>query len=96
MKRDSGIYVIRCLVSMMVYVGQAVDLNRRWKHHQYNLAHRPELCNPHLFQAWQKYGAQALFLGCLSAVRQVSLINVSNTGLTSLRHLGLRATTPDQ
>jgi len=65
MKRDSGIYVIRCLVSMMVYVGQAVDLNRRWKHHQYNLAHRPELCNPHLFQAWQKYGAQAFVFGVL-------------------------------
>lgn len=34
---QSGIYVIRNIENNKVYVGSAVNLNRRWKHHKYYL-----------------------------------------------------------
>lgn len=54
----SGIYIIRNLESRKIYIGSAVDLDRRKEEHYKRLRggyHE----NPHLQNSWNKYGADA-------------------------------------
>lgn len=51
----SGIYKITCLKSSKIYVGQAIDIEDRWKTHIQCL-NRNKHHNIHLQRAWNKYG----------------------------------------
>lgn len=57
--RISGIYKIRNLINGKVYVGSSSNIGERWKYHLVCLnggyKHRT---NPHLLNAWNKYGKQ--------------------------------------
>lgn len=55
-----GIYVITNTVTHKVYVGQAVNIRRRWNDHKAHLR-RGVHANKYLQSAWNKYG-EALFL----------------------------------
>lgn len=54
----SGIYVILNTVSGKMYVGSAVDLNKRWRTHKSHLNNDAH-CNPYLQSAWNKYGSDS-------------------------------------
>ena len=56
--KHPGIYVLRCLVSQKVYVGQSVDPYGRWLRHRSTLRGGKH-GNPHLQAAWNKYGESA-------------------------------------
>lgn len=55
----SGVYCITCVPTGKVYVGQAVDISKRWAHHRWDL-NRGRSGHIHLQRAWTKYG-QASF-----------------------------------
>jgi group I intron endonuclease len=50
-----GIYGIRNMVNEKWYIGQSVDIDRRWRCELSRLRHC-RLENPHLMAAWKKYG----------------------------------------
>jgi group I intron endonuclease len=54
----SGIYEIRNTINGKRYIGSAVDTNKRWRTHKSHL-NRGLHKNPHLQNAWNKYGANA-------------------------------------
>lgn len=53
--RVSGIYQIRCIPSGKIYVGSAVNLQERWRHHKSALRHNRHV-NAYLQAAWEKHG----------------------------------------
>lgn len=80
----SGIYQILCAPTGKVYVGSAVDLNRRWYTHRWDLrrgAHRNSL----LQRAWDKYGADAFTFTVLEYVPRERLIEREQWHLDTLR-----------
>ena len=53
----SGIYIIKNLINNKVYIGSAINIDKRWKHHKKDLAKRKH--HSRLLQrAWDKYGEQ--------------------------------------
>lgn len=54
----SGIYEIVNTINGKRYVGSAVDLDRRFREHRYNLT-RGKHINRHLQSSWLKYGEQS-------------------------------------
>ena len=54
----SGIYKITCLANEKVYIGSSIDLDRRYSDHLKNLKNQTH-CNPHLQNAWNKYGSES-------------------------------------
>ena len=53
----TGIYMIRNKVNNKAYIGQAIDIYARWEQHIRELNNNLKYCNPHLQNAWNKYGA---------------------------------------
>jgi group I intron endonuclease len=52
---DSGIYSIVNIVNNKVYIGSAIDFEKRWKRHLKDLSENKH-CNIHLQRAYLKYG----------------------------------------
>ena len=50
-----GIYMIENLVNGKIYIGQGLDIEKRWKDHKYGLRGNYHE-NKHLQNAWNKYG----------------------------------------
>lgn len=55
---STGIYKIEHTNSGRVYIGSAIDLNKRWSHHKWSLRKRNH-ANSMLQNAWNKYGESA-------------------------------------
>lgn len=55
MEKISGIYKITCVPTGKVYIGQSIDINRRWKEHLTKLINNNHY-NEYLQSAWNKYG----------------------------------------
>jgi hypothetical protein len=56
--QNSGIYAIRCMLSDRMYIGHSVNVINRWSQHRSQLR-RDVHFNPHLQNAWNKYGEEA-------------------------------------
>ena len=54
----SGIYSITHIETKKIYIGSSVDIKRRWNSHRSSL-NRGKHTNPHLQNAWKKYGKDA-------------------------------------
>jgi group I intron endonuclease len=52
---NSGIYIIHNLINNKIYIGSAVDINKRLCQHRSNLRGQRHI-NSHLQHAWDKYG----------------------------------------
>ena len=50
-----GIYMIKNMVNSKIYIGQAVDIERRWRKHRSGLRGNDH-GNKHLQNSWNKYG----------------------------------------
>lgn len=53
--KTCGIYMIKNLVNGKVYIGQSIEIERRWKRHKNDLVNNTHR-NEHLIRAWYKYG----------------------------------------
>ena len=56
-EKISGIYKIECLVNGKVYVGQSINIKRRFKTHKSQLRNNTHI-NNYLQRAWNKYGEE--------------------------------------
>lgn len=54
----SGVYRIACHRNGKVYVGRALNIQKRWTRHRWELRHSTHR-NSHLQRAWDKYGETA-------------------------------------
>ena len=54
----TGVYCIRNIENNKVYIGQSIDIKRRWRKHKSEL-NRNVHNNKHLQSAWNKYGKDA-------------------------------------
>jgi len=52
-----GIYKIENLINKKLYIGQSINIKRRWSYHKSKLK-RNVHWNPHLQSAWNKYGEE--------------------------------------
>lgn len=50
-----GIYQITCIPTGKIYIGSAVNIQRRWRQHKHDLRHSKH-GNEYLQYAWNKYG----------------------------------------
>lgn len=55
--KTSGIYLIENKINGYLYVGQASDIKKRWKHHLNRLNNNDGKPNLHIQSAWNKYGS---------------------------------------
>lgn len=55
MKVICGIYCIENIINKKKYIGQSIDINRRWSQHKNELKNNNH-ANQHLQNAWNKYG----------------------------------------
>lgn len=67
MKRISGIYTITNTINGKIYYGSSVNIRRRWYIHRATLK-RGKHHNPHLQNAWDKYGENAFRFDILKQV----------------------------
>lgn len=51
----TGIYCIKNLITLQVYIGISIDIQKRWVQHKRNL-NKNQHCNTKLQNAWNKYG----------------------------------------
>lgn len=51
-----GIYCIKNKINNKIYIGQALNIEYRWKTHIYNLNKNTIRCNDYLLNHWKKYG----------------------------------------
>lgn len=63
----SGIYIIKNLVNNKIYIGSAVDIDRRWRKHKTQLNKRKHH-SKHLQAAWNIYGKQSFKFEILEEV----------------------------
>ena len=52
-----GVYCIENLANNKKYIGQSIDVTKRWARHKYELKHNKHI-NIHLQNAWNKYGEE--------------------------------------
>ena len=70
----SGIYAIRCLANSKVYVGSAVWIAKRWRHHREALR-KNEHYNRRLQAAWNKYGSGTFEFSVLTQTSRDKLLS---------------------
>ena len=82
--KTSGIYKITCTVNGKIYIGSAVNLNRRWYEHQlYLQKHKHH--NQHLQRAWDAYGQDAFTFEIMELVMPFVLFDRENYWLKTLK-----------
>lgn len=83
----SGIYIILNSVNGKCYVGQAVDIKRRWRGHLCDLKKGKHHCK-HLQFAWNKYGAASFEWLVLDEVNPDQLTEQEQFWMDYLRFTG--------
>ena len=68
----TGIYLITNMVNGKIYVGQAVDIEKRWGYHKAKL-NGGYHSNKHLQRAWNKYGADSFSFTVLTECAEEQL-----------------------
>lgn len=68
-----GIYQIRHVASGRLYIGSAANIGNRWSKHRFDLRHGIHQ-NPHLQNAWNRYGEAAFVFEVLECVTDVALL----------------------
>lgn len=53
-----GIYKITNLTNNKSYIGQSVDINKRWSRHRHDAFHNNHNYNSHLYKSMRKYGLE--------------------------------------
>ena len=70
---QSGIYLITCIPTGKVYVGQSLDMKSRWGEHR-SLLIRGKHDNGYLQRAWNKHGSDGFTFAILEEVEPGRLI----------------------
>src|SRR5258708_3244963 len=84
---SAGIYKIICIPTKKIYIGSAVNLHRRENAHWYLLGLNKHT-NPHLQNAWNKYGEQAFVFEVVELVLPLDPTNREQYWLNKLKPFG--------
>lgn len=68
----TGIYKIENLINDKVYIGQSVDIKKRWSTH-ISLLTQNNHCNIYLQNAWNKYGSENFIFDIIEECEQCEL-----------------------
>lgn len=79
----SGIYEIRCTVTDKVYVGSAVWIAKRWRHHRESLRRKIH-GNSLLQRAWDKYGEHAFEFSVIAACEKEELLKFEQRAIDEM------------
>ena len=74
-KQPSAVYIIRNAVNDKVYIGSAINPNRRWGQHKTDLRGSRH-SNIHLQASWEKYGEAAFSFSILEEVVDLTQLTV--------------------
>lgn len=80
----SGIYQIRCVPTGKIYVGSAVDLRERWRHHVGALR-RGTHGNRYLQLAWNEHGEESFEFSVLENVQTNDLLTSEQVWIAKSR-----------
>lgn len=83
MEENSGIYLIMNQINGKGYVGQAVNIEERWKQHKYRLNGQYH-GNKHLQNAWNKYGKDNFVFIILEKCAKFGKKNTNQTGILNV------------
>lgn len=81
---SSGIYRITCTANGKIYIGSAMDFNKRWKNHRVGLNNNNH-SNRHLQAAWNKYGKDAFIFEIIEFVMPWSVLDREQYWLDKLK-----------
>lgn len=70
-----GIYAIKNIINNKVYIGQSVDINKRFKQHLWGLNHNRH-DNPHLQNSWNKYKEENFEFIVLEEVEDINNLDI--------------------
>lgn len=79
-----GIYKIENTINNMLYIGQSVDIQKRWIEHRYELNKGIHI-NKHLQRAWNKYGQDAFVFSILELCDEEDLNNLETEYIASYK-----------
>lgn len=82
--QTSGIYKITCTANGKFYIGSAVNLYQRWNRHQSELRSGKHQ-NPHLQNAWNKYGGDRFVFEVLEYVMSFAVLEREQYWLDKLK-----------
>jgi len=71
-KKICGIYIIKNNINNKIYIGQSIDIHKRWANHKNELK-RNKHVNIHLQRAWNKYGEENFNFNILEKCNEESL-----------------------
>lgn len=80
----SGIYQIKNLVNGKSYIGSSNNIKKRWTVHISRL-NKNRHANPHLQNAWNKYGKNNFLFEILHEVSECCLVNVEQQYLNNIK-----------
>jgi len=70
---NSGIYQIRNVINEKIYIGSAINIDRRWNEHV-SLLKRTKHHSRHLQSAWNKYGEENFEFSILEECEKEQLV----------------------
>ena len=87
MKKTSGIYRITCLATDKIYIGSSTSVQRRFYQHRTELKHNTHV-NPHLQNAFNKYGMRNFIFEILEECSVEELQDLEKKYLDELQPFG--------
>lgn len=79
-----GIYCIENKIDHKKYIGQSVDIQKRWRHHKTTLRNGTHI-NTHLQRAWKKYGEENFLF---YVVEEVGVEDLDRREIELIKELG--------
>lgn len=79
----TGVYAIVCLANRKIYVGQSVDIHRRFHHHKYRLR-KGVHTNLSLQRAWKKHGPELFVFTVLEKTTKSTLYKTEEKWMARL------------
>jgi group I intron endonuclease len=79
----TGIYAIVCLANRKIYVGQSVDIKRRFHNHKYKLR-KGTHTNLSLQRAWKKHGPELFVFTVLEKTSKTTLLKSEDKWISRL------------
>lgn len=81
---SGGIYRITCTANGKIYIGSAMDFNKRWRNHRVGLNNNNH-SNRYMQSAWNKYGESAFIFEIVEFVMPWSILDREQYWLDKLK-----------
>jgi group I intron endonuclease len=69
-----GVYIIKCKVNNMIYIGGSINIHKRWIRHRNSLNKNEKGCNKYLQEDWNKYKEENFEINILEECNKDNLL----------------------